>query len=130
MTTRNTRPFTKCMIHFLGRPPPERCVRRIKSFSWTSALSQRDIIPLAFVIYLIFLLESCTIRMRVELFQMLQLILYSSFIPCIGLTLLTSICCMLLDLVTGIMSHRSIFSVVALEIISHSDCRCYCYVLL
>ena len=45
------------------------------------------------------LLESSTIRMRGELFQMLQLILYCSFIPCIGLPLLTSICCTLLDLV-------------------------------
>ena len=68
--------------------------------------------------------------MRVELFQMLQLILYHSFIPCIGLPLLTSICCMLLDLVKGITSHRSIFNVVALEIINRSDCRCYCYVFL
>ena len=75
------------------------------------------------------LLESSTIRMRVELFQMLQLILYCSFIPCISLPLLTSICCMLLDLVRGITLHRSIISVVALEIVSHSDCGCYCYVL-
>ena len=49
---------------------------------------------------------------------MLQLILYRSFIPCIGLPLLTSICCVLLDLVRGIASLRNIFSVVALEILS------------
>ena len=130
MTTRSTRPVTKCMIHFLGRPPPERCVQRIKSFSWMSALSQRDIIPLAFVIYLIPFLESSTIRMRVELFQMLQLILCCSFIPCIGLPLLMNICCTLLDLVRSITSLRNIFSRVAVEILNRSDCGCYCYVLL
>ena len=55
--------------------------------------------------------------------------IYRSFIPCIGLPLLTSICCVLLDLVRGITSHRSIISVVALEIVCRSDCGCYCYVL-
>ena len=60
---------------------------------------------------------------------MLQLILYRSFIPCIGLPLLKSIWCTLLDLVRGITLLRNIFSVAAVEILVLSDCGCYCYVL-
>ena len=41
------------------------------------------------------LLESSVIQIRVELFLMLQLILYHSFIPCIGLPLLKIIWCTL-----------------------------------
>ena len=51
-----------------------------------------------------------------------------SFIPCIGLPLLKSICYTLLELVKGTTSLRNIFNVATVEILVLSDCRCYCFV--
>ena len=69
---------------------------------------------------------SSIIRMRVELFLMLQLILYHSFFPYIGLPQLKIIWFMLLDLVRGISLLRNIFSVVATKVFVFSVCKYYC----
>ena len=58
-------------------------------------------------------LGNSIIRMRVELFLMLQLILFHSFFPYIGFPQFQSIWFMLLDLVRGIVTMRILFSVAA-----------------
>ena len=68
--------------------------------------------------------------MRVELFLMLQLILYHSFFPYIGLLQLKIIWFMLLDLVRGISLLRNVFSVAAVKVSVITVCKCYCDVLL
>ena len=70
-------------------------------------------------------LGSSIIYMRVELFLMLQLILYHSFFPYIGLPQLKVIWFTLLDLVRGILLLRNIFSVATAKVSIISVCKCY-----
>ena len=86
--------------------------------------------PMPFVTSLTHFLGSSIIQMRVELFLMLQLILYLSFFPYIGLHQLKIIWFTLLDLVRGILSLRDIFIVATAKVSMISVCKCYCNVLL
>ena len=79
-----------------------------------------------FVTSLTHFLESSIIRKRVELFLMLQLILYHSFFPYIDLPELKIIWFTLLDLVRGILSVRNVFSIAAAKVSIISVCKCYC----
>ena len=69
--------------------------------------------PMPFVTCLSHFLGNSIIRMRVELFLMLQVILFHSFSPYIGFRQFQSIWFTLLDLVRGIVTMRIVFSVAA-----------------
>ena len=69
--------------------------------------------PMPFVSCRSHFVGNSIIRMRVELFLMLQLILFHSFSPYIGFLQFQSIWFTLLELVRGIVTMRIVFSVAA-----------------